>query len=58
MERAAALLMFSGTAVAAVATQVGYDNAFAFSTAFKRVWGMSPATYRGQRHGRFIMPEP
>ena len=58
MERAAAILTLSKGTVASVATDVGYDNAFAFSTAFKRVWGVSPATYRGNRRGTFIMPEP
>ncbi|MEV6957979.1 AraC family transcriptional regulator [Streptomyces sp. NPDC051207] len=32
--------------VAAVARQVGYSTAFALSTAFKRVYGVSPQVYR------------
>jgi AraC-like DNA-binding protein len=34
--------------VAAVARQVGYGSAFALSTAFKRVRGVSPQEYRSQ----------
>ncbi|MDS1272458.1 AraC family transcriptional regulator [Lipingzhangella sp. LS1_29] len=33
--------------VATVARQVGYGSAFAFSTAFKRSYGVSPQEYRG-----------
>ncbi|MEV7078240.1 AraC family transcriptional regulator [Streptomyces sp. NPDC093516] len=32
----------------AVARRVGYGSAFALSTAFKRVYGVSPAAYRGR----------
>ena len=32
--------------VGAVAREVGYDNAFSFSTAFKRVRGQSPTDWR------------
>jgi AraC-like DNA-binding protein len=32
----------------AVARRVGYGSAFALSTAFKRVYGVSPAEYRGR----------
>jgi AraC-like DNA-binding protein len=34
-----------GATVGAVATEVGYSNAFAFSTAFKRHHGVSPRTH-------------
>lgn len=57
LERAAAILSISETPVAAVAEAVGYGNPFAFSTAFKRTWGVSPATYRGQRRGGLIIPD-
>ncbi|WP_130451377.1 AraC family transcriptional regulator [Zhihengliuella halotolerans] len=40
------LLHTRGTSVADVARSVGYDNAFAFSTAFKRQVGSSPTEYR------------
>jgi len=32
--------------IAAVAREVGYDNAFSFSTAFKRAHGKSPTSWR------------
>jgi AraC-like DNA-binding protein len=43
---AADLLRDTDATVAAVAREVGYENAFAFSTAFKRVHGRSPASWR------------
>ncbi|MFI5776752.1 AraC family transcriptional regulator [Nocardia sp. NPDC051570] len=46
MTLAADLLRDTDTAVAAIARDVGYDNAFAFSTAFKRLHGHSPAIWR------------
>jgi AraC-like DNA-binding protein len=46
MRRAAALLAAGGASVAEVAASVGYRNAFAFSTAFKRVLGRPPSALR------------
>jgi AraC-like DNA-binding protein len=43
MHRAAALLATGGRSVGTVATVVGYDNAFAFSTAFRRLMGRPPS---------------
>jgi AraC-like DNA-binding protein len=43
---AADLLRDTEATVAAVAHEVGYQNAFAFSTAFKRTHGHSPMTWR------------
>lgn len=43
---AADLLRESGATVAAVAGRVGYSSAFALSTAFKRVRGITPQEYR------------
>jgi AraC-like DNA-binding protein len=43
---AADLLREPGATVGSVAPQVGYSSAFALSTAFKRVRGMSPAEHR------------
>lgn len=40
------LLTRPDATVASVAKRVGYANAFAFSTAFKRLRGVSPAQYR------------
>ena len=49
MRRAATLLESTRQKVRAVARAVGYDNAFAFSTAFKRLLGVSPDAYRKRR---------
>ena len=43
---AADLLLEPDATVGAVARQVGYGSPFAFSTAFKRVYGVSPRAYR------------
>lgn len=49
MRRAATLLESTRQKVRAIAVSVGYDNPFAFSTAFKRLMGTSPAGYRKRR---------
>ncbi|MFJ5646268.1 AraC family transcriptional regulator [Streptomyces sp. NPDC093223] len=46
MTLAADLLRSTGLTVAAVARRVGYADAFGFSTAFKRLRGVSPNAYR------------
>lgn len=46
MRRAAALLATGGRSVSDVAQAVGYENAFAFSTAFRRVMGHPPSRMR------------
>jgi AraC-like DNA-binding protein len=46
MRHAAFLLAHDAYSVEAVAHRVGYDNPYAFSTAFKRNMGMSPSLYR------------
>ncbi|TWJ21541.1 AraC-like DNA-binding protein [Micromonospora endolithica] len=48
LDLAADLLRAGDATVAAVARQVGYGSAFALSTAFKRVRGMSPQEHRAQ----------
>ncbi|GCF11366.1 AraC family transcriptional regulator [Dictyobacter arantiisoli] len=48
MQRAMALFTSDSYSVDAVAQRVGYDNPFAFSTAFKRHVGMPPSVYRDQ----------
>ena len=53
MQRAATLLSSHRMSVVAVATAVGYDNPFAFSTAFKRVVGQPPSV---ARDGAMITP--
>ena len=47
---AADLLAEPGATVTSVAHQVGYATPFAFSTAFKRVRGLSPADHRRLAH--------
>lgn len=49
MERAAALLTTGGYTIEEVALRVGYENAFAFSTAFKRFMKVPPSEYRSGR---------
>jgi AraC-like DNA-binding protein len=48
MDLAADLLLGEEATVGAVARQVGYGSPFTFSTAFKRVYGVSPRTYRNR----------
>jgi AraC-like DNA-binding protein len=45
---AADLLVGTGQTLAAIASRVGYGNAFALSAAFKRVHGESPRAYRNR----------
>jgi AraC-like DNA-binding protein len=47
---AADLLREPGTTLASVAEQVGYGSAFALSSAFKRIRGVSPRQYRVLTH--------
>jgi AraC-like DNA-binding protein len=49
MRRAGMLLESTDQKIGAIASAVGYENAFAFSTAFKRQTGTSPAAYRTKR---------
>ena len=46
---AADLLAGSDLTLTAIASRVGYANAFALSAAFKRVHGTSPSDYRARR---------
>ena len=45
-EHAAAMLQATDLPIAAIAEAVGYTNAFAFSTAFRRWSGQSPSAFR------------
>jgi AraC-like DNA-binding protein len=56
MTLAADLLRDTDATVAAVAHQVGYEDPFAFSVAFKRVYGTSPSAWRLQ--GRAASASP
>jgi AraC-like DNA-binding protein len=51
MTLAADLLRDTGATVAGVARTVGYEDAFAFSVAFKRARGVSPSIWRRQCTG-------
>ena len=50
MRQAMALLAADFCTIETVAQKVGYDNPFAFSTAFKRHQGISPSEYRLKAH--------
>jgi AraC-like DNA-binding protein len=52
---AADLLREPGATVGSVAPRVGYSSAFALSTAFKRVRGMSPAAHRAAGEDRAVI---
>lgn len=49
MQVAANLLVQSGTKVAAIAAEVGYDSEAAFSRAFKKATGLAPGAWRADR---------
>lgn len=51
MQLAAKRLADSGTKVAAIAQEVGYDSEAAFSRAFKKFSGRSPSEWRSGREG-------
>ncbi len=51
MQVAANLLSHSGAKVATIGAEVGYDSEAAFSRAFKRETGVSPAAWRRARSG-------
>jgi AraC-like DNA-binding protein len=50
MTLAADLLRDTEATIATVARKVGYEDAFAFSVAFKRARGVSPSAWRRQAH--------
>jgi AraC-like DNA-binding protein len=53
---AADLLLEPDATVSAVANKVGYATPFAFSTAFKRVRGVSPKQFRERHGGDVLVP--
>jgi AraC-like DNA-binding protein len=55
---AARLLIDGAAKVAAVARDVGYESEAAFSRAFKRLVGVSPAQWRQQGHATARRPKP
>jgi AraC-like DNA-binding protein len=58
MQLAARLLAEGTSKVASVAREVGYDSEAAFSRAFKKTAGMSPAAWRRQHAARTSGPAP
>jgi AraC-like DNA-binding protein len=48
MRQATALLASESYTIEEIAERVGYNNPFAFSTAFKRCVGMAPSLFRGK----------
>jgi AraC-like DNA-binding protein len=56
LARAASLLVEADETLAAIAARVGYANEFAFSRAFKRVYGEAPQTYRRRLTSGAIRP--
>ncbi|MFG1643368.1 AraC family transcriptional regulator [Amycolatopsis sp. NPDC049252] len=56
MTLAADALRDTGDTVAVVARQVGYDDAFAFSVAFKRARGETPSAWRRRGGGVAVTP--
>jgi AraC-like DNA-binding protein len=50
MTLAADLLRTTTATIATVARQVGYEDPFAFSIAFKRAYDESPSTWRRAGH--------
>jgi AraC family transcriptional regulator, alkane utilization regulator len=53
---AANQLRNSDTALARIAEQVGYESETAFNRAFKRSFGVPPATWRKQQSARQAVP--
>jgi transcriptional regulator GlxA family with amidase domain len=46
MQSAADFLQHTGGKLESLAARFGYADAFSFSTAFRRIWGMPPSRYR------------
>jgi AraC-like DNA-binding protein len=58
MQVAANLLAQSGTKIAAIAGEVGYDSEAAFSRAFKKATGLAPGAWRERRTLRAPLDQP
>jgi AraC-like DNA-binding protein len=50
MQLAATRLAAGASPVSVVASEVGYESEAAFSRAFKKVTGVTPASWRSRRH--------
>lgn len=51
LAHAAVLLRSNDTPIAEIAQKIGYGSEFSFAKAFKRTFGVSPGSYRGQPAG-------
>lgn len=51
---AADLLIEDDSTIGAIASEVGYGSPFSLSTAFKRVWGVSPTRYRSAAAATYL----
>ena len=58
MQLAANLLCGSSTSLTHIAEAVGYQTDTAFSRAFRREFGLPPASWRRQHASRMPPPEP
>ncbi|MEM7231078.1 MAG: AraC family transcriptional regulator [Planctomycetota bacterium] len=58
MRQAAQLLSETDRTIEFIADAVGYENAFVFSTTFKRVMGWAPSRYPGRQRRRVSPCEP
>jgi AraC-like DNA-binding protein len=52
MEISCELLTETDYCIYTIASMVGYENEYAFSTAFHRIMGVPPREYRNQSHGQ------
>lgn len=50
MQAAANFLRHTGEKFDSLAARLGYADAFSFSTAFRRIWGMPPSQYRAKHY--------
>jgi AraC-like DNA-binding protein len=57
MQLAAGMLAAGNANLAAIASEVGYGSEAAFSRAFKKLVGASPATWRAQSRGSAVVPD-
>lgn len=48
MKRAEELLLHTAMPISIITEQIGYNDQFAFSTAFKKYYGESPQRYRSR----------
>ena len=57
LAHAAALLRSNEKPIADIALKIGYSSEFSFAKAFKRAFGVSPGSYRGEPPGAPALPD-